>query len=177
MLVQPAPSSDNWPNSFHIFSLLFIIHTNVSRKRKQRWVTAGPAFDSYGMFSTRTTLLTSLLMALGRLCKQLGGELNETMDNKGACKLSQCYFSKWLWLSTARAGPGRPSLGAYSPPFISLPLIVCAFIFSLYRLWGVCVRSGSFKHCSKSIALIKGITSQKREKKKKTKKTTSCFEE
>lgn len=61
--------------------------------------------------------------------------------------------------------PGRLSRGAY-PPF-SLPLIVCAFILSLYSLRGVCVRSGSFKHCSKSIALIKGITSQKNKTKHK----------
>lgn len=72
-------------------------------------------------------------------------------------------------MALAQHGPGQtgpPEPGCLFPPFISLPLIVCAFIFSLYRLWGVCVRSGSFKHCSKSIALIKGITSQKREKKK-----------
>ncbi len=62
--------------------------------------------------------------------------------------------------------PSCPAMGAFSP-FYSLPLIVYAFILSLYSLWGVCVWGpGHSKHCSKSIALIKGITSQKREKKK-----------
>lgn len=86
------------------------------------------------------------------------------MDDRGACKHGQCYLSKWLWLSMAQHAnraawsPGRLLPRSFSPSdclciyFESVQVCVC--------VWG----PGSFKHCSKSIALIKGITSQKKEK-------------
>lgn len=67
---------------------------------------------------------------------------------------------------TCQPGPSEP--GCLLPASISLPLIVCAFILSLYSFARcVCEVRGSFKHCSKSIALIKGITHNK-DKKRKT---------
>lgn len=89
---------------------------------------------------------------------------------------------------SARPGPalrvrrGNWSLGA-SPPFtIHLSPSDCLCIYlSLYSLRGVCVRSGSFKHCSKSIALIKRrhFTEMRKTKtkQKEEKLNTSCFEE
>lgn len=124
-------------------------------------------FDLCCVFSSRTTLWTGLIMAPGRLSHRVSKvPANMKMTSTGRwmtgvhVNMANVTFFKWLWLSTANRAAWA---WVPTPPSISLPLIVCAFIFfSLYSLRGVCVRSGSFKHCSKSIALIKGITSQKR---------------
>lgn len=62
---------------------------------------------------------------------------------------------------------GPPEPGCLFPHLFppSDCLCICFRSVQSVRCVCVCVRSGSFKHCSKSIALIKGITSQKREKK------------
>lgn len=78
------------------------------------------------------------------------------------------------------SGLAQPSMSFEPPEHGCLFLLLfspsdclCIYFRSVQFVRCECVRSGSFKHCSKSIALIKGITSQKREKKK----NTSCFEE
>lgn len=98
----------------------------------------------------------------------------------GGLSLSMKVNSTGLWTKGVHVNVASATFSNSSgslvpvPLSISLPLIVCAFVLSLYSLWGVCVRSGSFKHCSNSIASIKGITSQKRGGKNRN---TSCFEE
>lgn len=82
----------------------------------------------------------------GLLCWQVyswhyaGSQLNKTdastglRTTLGACKRGQCYFSKWLWLSTAWTGPAcwqgpleHGCLPALHHPSISLWLSVHLF--------------------------------------------------
>lgn len=70
------------------------------------------------------------------------------------------------------SGLAQPSMSSKPPEHGCLFLLLfspsdclCIYFRSVQFVRCECVRSGSFKHCSKSIALIKGITSQKREKK------------
>lgn len=69
-------------------------------------------------------------------------------------------FLQELKLRNPRPSPGAPTFPGLSPSDCLCIYLVCT--------GGVYGRSGSFKHCSKYIALIIGITSQKRQKKKQT---------